>query len=293
MKRIHLIFAFGVALLLGNKSQAQLVQVGPGYVKAPFVRVYSYPNGGSYVRAPFVEVYTPGYDWNTYVVPESAPIAVDEARLDWRGLAQRLRNSANQLDADLNSIAGGDAWRAHLKLPEVIANISRDESQPPSAESRQKLLALANNFDFVASSSDASSIANLASFQALRQSLRGYSMVPEQRYRQQLFLFARDLYATLQRFDTAASWQAYLKLAPGMVLSTTDREIDEIAPEVTVPSDTALKEALARFDAARANADYGVITNLPAYRATHECLAAYLRERGKPAVEELPRPAAP
>src|SRR5438552_1812968 len=54
-------------------GEAQLVQVGPGFVKAPFVRVYWCPDGSSYVRAPFVEVFSPSYRHHGWAGPRALP----------------------------------------------------------------------------------------------------------------------------------------------------------------------------------------------------------------------------
>src|SRR5580704_14853487 len=110
---VYLIVSICAADLWYSDCYAQLVQVAPGYVKAPFVRVYSNPDGSSYVRAPFVSVFSPGYRTG-YGVP-SGPTSSELAKMDWRSLAQVIRASAAQLDLDLNQIPSGATWRSRLK----------------------------------------------------------------------------------------------------------------------------------------------------------------------------------
>ena len=160
-------------------SQAQLVQVGPGYVKAPFVRVFWNYDGSSYVRAPFVSVHSPGYHWA--YVPTS----------------ERLRR------------------------------------------------------DLIAS--------------------------------------AAELNHSLARFKTGDAWQKYLALPPGIDNAGQPRDDAEAAQ---LAAD--LRQTLSRFDATRQNGDYHMIAGLPAFVATHDCLAAYLKQvqvqPPRPGAEELPLP---
>src|SRR5580698_926263 len=123
---------FLLALLVSQASmpaaQAQLVQVGPGFVRAPFVRVYWGPDGSSSVRAPFVSSYSPGYGFQLGVMPPNCQ------RMDWAALARTINESARQLDADLTQIAAGDTWRTRLNTKELAMLAPADPQQPPSGE---------------------------------------------------------------------------------------------------------------------------------------------------------------
>src|SRR5256885_21872 len=83
-------------------SHGQLVQVGPGYVKAPFVRVYSNPDGSSYVRAPFVSIYSGGHYYPHGYYSDGGRDADQFGSMDWRLLNQAIREWRSKLDANLS-----------------------------------------------------------------------------------------------------------------------------------------------------------------------------------------------
>jgi hypothetical protein len=90
-------------------TQAQIVQVSPGYVRAPFVRVYTGP-GGTQVRAPFVDVQAPGYRGRRFVEQPAVPSAGDLAQLDWANLRLAIRELSIYLDSQLSTLTTGDTW---------------------------------------------------------------------------------------------------------------------------------------------------------------------------------------
>src|SRR5690242_4020923 len=90
------------ALVLPATGQAQLVQVGPGFVKAPFVRVYWCPDGSTRVRAPFVDVVSPGFRRVSWVPNNSSATPNDLSEMDWRELRASLHRLAANLDAELD-----------------------------------------------------------------------------------------------------------------------------------------------------------------------------------------------
>ena len=269
---------------LGNSGQAQLVQVGPGYVKAPFVRVYTDPAGGSYVRAPFVQTYTPGYGMGRV---HEVPPGAEFGRMEWRALGQAVRDWTVKLDADLNAFPSGEFWKSSLKTGEIARLAPLDRDGPPPEDVRQPLSAIVQNFDSVGNSPDVNRVASLTSFVKLRAALAEYSTPPELRLRQQLSAAARDLYRGLTRFTTAANWQQHLLLSPGMALSE-----DHLLGNGPMRNRDDLTAALTNFDAASHNEQYFQITGLPAFKATHELLTAYLRQPSvlTPEPETLPRP---
>jgi len=172
-----LVIAGLIGLGFGATSFGQLVEVRPGYVRAPFVRVYRSPDGGGYVRAPFVSRYTPGFR-------------------------------------------------------------------------------------------------------------RGYERPPEVGSRQQLAYASGELSRQLTRFKTGDGWQNYLLVGPGKPLSSESFLQAEL-------NTTALADALSRYDSARANPEFGMITGLPAFKAMHAGLNEYLGARQSAPLsgaEELPTP---
>jgi hypothetical protein len=271
---------------LSHDSQAQLVQVAPGYVKAPFVRVYSYPDGSSHVRAPFVSVYSPGYRvgrWG-YRLPTSA----DFAQMDWRSLSQAVREWSARLAADLDRFPSGNAWRVQLKTAEIAALVPRELDIPPTEDVCRQLREILEIQNGASNSPELRQVANLASFQVLRVALAEYVTPSEQRSRRQLIIAAGELNRSLGRFETGGGWQHYLALSPGQVLSERSAEVAAPAP---TPDEFA--QLLARFDSVSQNADYRVIWALPAFEATRSHLAAYLGESRTPShqsPEELPAP---
>jgi hypothetical protein len=288
MQRVFIYLTAPVLLWqsLGHDAQAQLVQVAPGYVKAPFVRVYRTPDGGSYVRAPFVSVYSPGYHmghWG-YHLPTSA----DFSQMDWRTLSQAVREWSARLDADLDRFPSGKTWKSQLKTAEIAALVPKDLDVPPAADVRQQLQKILEIQSATSNSPEWSQVANLASFQVLQIALAEYVTPSEQRSRRQLYFAAGELNRSLNRFNTAAGWQHYLALSPGQALSESNAEGAE-----PVPSADDFAQALARFDSVSQNTDYRVIWALPAFEATHAHLATYLRD-SNPAShhrpEELPGP---
>jgi len=161
--------------LLASPSQAQLVQVAPGYVRAPFVRVYSYPDGGSYVRAPFVNIYTPGY----YGYGEGHEF--DTAPRDWsqlsvENLRRELASTARDLQAALARFAKGDSWQRYLHVSQLIEQgepaREGEEAAPPLT--RSELESLIGRFDSVGRNAQYRAVAALPAFQITHDLLVAY-----------------------------------------------------------------------------------------------------------------------
>ena len=170
-------------------AEAQLVQVGPGYVKAPFVRVYRTPNG-TVVRAPFTNIerggpaYRSQYPQAPYVNPYEDPRLAsrdgDIAAADITLLERQRRlvaASARRLDRDLLRFRTGSHWQAFLRLPpgflngNRIAISGRGEMVQPDPIAVQGAL---NNFDAVADSDEYQTISQLGSFRSTHRLLREY-----------------------------------------------------------------------------------------------------------------------
>ncbi len=145
-------------------SEAQLVQVGPGYVKAPFVRVYHYPDGSSYVRAPFVAVISPGCR-TVYPAP-SLPTPGD--------LQRQLFCAAGELRHSLGDFATGGGWRDYLALSPGMALADGKPDDAQSSPSAAELSDVLKRFDSVDQNNDYRIIARLPGFKATHERLAAY-----------------------------------------------------------------------------------------------------------------------
>lgn len=174
-------------LAVASVAEAQLVQVGPGYVKAPFVRVYRTPYGTS-VRAPFTRVdggtptfgrhhYQPPYaETHANVQSRSGNYVEDVAELSLLERQRRLvAKSAWRLERDLAGFRSGSHWQSVLQLPSEFrhGNLpaeSGEQVQPDPAAVQSAL----DNFDQVASERQSRKIAQLNSFRSTHRLLREY-----------------------------------------------------------------------------------------------------------------------
>jgi hypothetical protein len=113
---------------------------------------------------------------------------------------------------------------------------------------------------------------------------------------EQLFSAGRELNRSLDRFDTAATWQHYFGLARGEPLATVP--VEHLPGQYMYPSANAADVVGLRrhFDLVSQDDRYRMIANLPAFQKTHQLLVAFLNERSHPpgrAAEELPEPGDP
>jgi len=101
---------------------------------------------------------------------------------------------------------------------------------------------------------------------------------PLERAGRQLILSAGELEQALRRVNNGPRWVSYLKLPDGVLGRGVDAgaerapETQPDAPEAA----NALFDALIRYDEVSRNPQYGVIAELPAFKATHERLAGYI-----------------
>lgn len=304
----------------GNVVQAQLVQVGPGYVKAPFVRVYTNLDGSSWVRAPFVSVFTPGFGPAPYrsMLPRpeygrpdlgaaAAAPAFDAGAIadaDWRTLKEALGRASARLDRELNSLGPKAAgWKRYLHV-ETLGEQTRPDNRPPSDERAGQLQQALTAFDTTASTERFAQIAALRGFDATRRVLAELLADPLPRQRRLLALSIRDLHRDLLTLGTGAEWNKYLALPA--VAPATGGSGEPLPPgggdaAGAEPWDrTAWEQALMRFDAVSEDAAYDRIAQLASFQATRDSLAVCVEliHRYAPqepdadsAAEELPPPA--
>ena len=196
MKRTLCLFSASNLIILtgflagAGVAEAQLVEVGPGYVKAPFVRVYRTPNGTS-VRAPFthVESGAPAYGrqlrQGPYADPYGDPQAGGYDNVDAAAdisLMERQRRlvavSAWRLDRDLLRFRTGSHWQAFLRLPPNLLNAHRIAGRGVMVQSDPVAVqAVLNNFDAVASNDQYRKITQLSSFRSTHRLLREYVLL--------------------------------------------------------------------------------------------------------------------
>ncbi|MDH3640274.1 MAG: hypothetical protein OES09_17675 [Gammaproteobacteria bacterium] len=183
MKKISFsLFAIAACLVATNDSaEAQLIRVEPGYVRAPFVRVYRTPGGGRRVRAPFTDVYSPGYahpgdqgHHQAYVNPYAEPTN------DQLGPQERARRqlaaAAYELDRDLSRMVGGSAWQEYLRLPDPVFTGLRTNQPTPieSSVNPDELEHVLARFTQIANDEQYNMISELPSFRTVHQNLVEY-----------------------------------------------------------------------------------------------------------------------
>ncbi|MGB6041954.1 MAG: hypothetical protein WBF93_02245 [Pirellulales bacterium] len=195
MRKISVaIFALSVSIAATETTEAQIVQVEPGYIRAPFVRVYRTPDGGRRVQAPFTDVYSPGHrNFNDpdarhfnqqQADPNRPPRAADQRagtppRVPSNSqdeLRRRLAAASVQLDQDLAGMEGGSDWQEYLKLPaDIYAGLQRNEPTPIELDLKPGYFenALAR-YDKVSQDQQYSMITELQSYQDAYQHLINY-----------------------------------------------------------------------------------------------------------------------
>lgn len=176
-------------------ARAQLVQVGPGYVKAPFVRVERGPEG-TRVRAPFTRVetgrpaYSPAYHRRHALAPqagyESNPLGQadisSEHPLPGTKLAaverqrRKLAILSRRLDRDLMRMTTAAHWQTFLQLPVEVVSPKRAVVVEPGLETLQRTLA---RFALVAENEEYQSVARIGSFRATYRELKVYLAMVE------------------------------------------------------------------------------------------------------------------
>src|SRR6185295_11355515 len=290
------LFVLGMAAVLAfstNAAWAQLVQVAPGFVKAPFVRVWWCPDGTTRVRAPFVDVVTPGHrrvSWaQSREMPAGAP--QDFSQQDWQSLRATIRQLASNLDTDLGRFRTGDLWKGELKTAEIRDLVPADNG-PPTPEQVTALHGILPAFEKTRGKTDTQMISGLQSFQSLESALHEYLSPATDRMRRQLTSASDALYRALDRTQTGKTWQKYLAL-PDTVAQAPLYD----APQPTESDLAELEKVRQRFDSVSGNEEYRATTQMPEFKATRDRLNAYLGQLGRPtaralpAVEELELPA--
>ena len=177
-----------ITLSMGlDDAQAQMVQVRPGYVRAPFVRVYRDPFGGTHVRAPFVDVYRPGFSRRRVYAPGeviggpdagyrgTVPYSVQtDEMIPLEGTArQQLYAAAAALDRSLGRFETAASWRRYFAL-DAGSVLSREQGFADDRQSLPALSAMLQRFDSVNQSAEFQMIAALPAFRQAHDRLALY-----------------------------------------------------------------------------------------------------------------------
>ncbi len=166
-------------------APAQLVQIGPGYVRAPFVRVETRADGGTIVRAPFVRVdaaprrFAPAFGFPSPMNYDgSLPYVVERPRSSQELKLAQLLAAKRQLDGELLRLNAPASWFDFLRLSIPTENRPAAIPAPPKSEDPMTQLAEAlARYDQAADDARYRLITDLAGFQSTHRRLREYCQV--------------------------------------------------------------------------------------------------------------------
>ena len=279
-----------VAVLTGQPSFAQLVQIGPGYVKAPFVRVYTDEYGGTHVRAPFTSVYSPGY--RNVVPPEgyyfdstqrarrfgsplatrSNPLGLRAADMNWQSLRRLAREGVAELNQELSRQRALQSWQDYLQTAAIGELVAADRNEPPPEEVRQQLEEILKSYDATLNTNNLRSIHGRPGFRKVHAALTALVVPPLAHQRRLVAASAIELRRELATMGSnGESWVSHLQLSAPIF---ADEAYDPGSDRADVEHEQ-LAEIISRFDAVSATPQYAVISELAGFRATYENLTAY------------------
>lgn len=262
----------------GQSSWGQLVQVEPGYVKAPFVRIYKNPDGSSYVRAPFVGVYKPGYGPEVVESQIDAPMAPSEDSqpiMGWQTLRQMLVQGVTNLDRILNRSSTGPYWKEYLHTAELIQIVDTQVDTPPEADEVARLTEILAAYNSAMADNQFRAITRRRAFRTVYGVLSELVITPVQRQRQLLVVSSRQLDGALEQVNTGQTWQRYLSMPPSVVGYLVAGSDEPLPYDQSINVDE-LRQVLGRFDSASRNPNYQSIAGLAAFQETHRHLAEYI-----------------
>lgn len=284
-------------------GQSQIVEVESGRVRAPFVRVYRTPDGGTRVRAPFVDILTEGSrgprpargpqdvplgqfnDGHTTITSNAtdASTEIDVTQADWLSLKSIVRASEAELESQLDHYRDADRWKARLHVGSLRQILTAESNQQPVGDTRDRLQVILSAYDHASSNAAFRPLTRLSEFHAVHGALRELLLSPLERQRGRLATASLDLDEALARVQNGSSWAEYLCL-PKSLFSPYDVVADGQSKE--------LSDVLDRFESVNADCRYSVIAALPAFQATHRHLADYIslvNQRSLPSAE-VPSP---
>jgi hypothetical protein len=198
------------------------------------------------------------------------PVGEELMQMDFPLLHDVAREAAVDFDQWLRAIPAGEVWRKHFETPALLELLAGNQSVPPSAADRQKMMRILGIFDRAVATSDMNDLTSQPSARTLQAALRELATPAEQRLVRQLSLNARMLNRTLGAFSTGVTWQRYLAL-PDEVVAAADRPPGEDEPRTDFDSQE-LDQIVVRYDLVSRNPEYAAIAALPEFQATHQRL---------------------
>ena len=203
-----------VVLASATIAEAQVVQLGPGSIRAPYVRAYRSPRGTVVVapymrldvgapsrradlvapssrgtlrsrdaaRTPGRRIYVSPYGIQRIVIPRpTSPSTSNASQLLSADLPmverqrQLLARSAQQLYDDLQRMRGGAAWQTYLQMPTGVTSTQhRTGSKEVIQPDASAVDAVLAKFDFVVSREDYRALYQLPAFRTTHRLLREY-----------------------------------------------------------------------------------------------------------------------
>ena len=280
--------------LLSEVAVAQLVEVGPGYVRAPFVRVYTGPGGRTRVQAPFVDVDTPGYRLRRpYLVTPPGrvlprpPLPFDNSgrpannaeSMSWKQLKEAVREASAQLELELNRFGTTAAgWRKYLHTDQ-LRQLEAYDDLPPSVAEGQRLSLILKAFENTSQTPAFRAIAALNSFHIAHDALAELLSPPLERQARLLTASARELEQDLMQMAAGNQWRTYLALPASLLATAASPDSTVVLPPGQGPDPAAeiadLDQTLVRFDTISRDPTYRQIAELASFQQTQSHLNTY------------------
>ena len=185
----------------------------------------------------------------------------------------------NDLEGDLTQSDTGAEWVDHLQLAS-ISKILTERDEPLDDAARLQLQAIADIFEEVAQDEEFKSVSQLWGFNVVNVSLHVMATDPVVCQRHRVSSAANALSQVFKSWQSADRWQTYLRLE---TLATMDD-----APEDLIVRIQEVDVIATKFDRIQAEAQYQMIHELPAFRATHLALRSYLNDLRNIATELEP-----
>lgn len=299
-------FSIIALICIPTMAHAQAVEVAPGYVRAPFVRVYRTPDGRTHVRAPFVNVESelpnfldgpvadgpvapiqqpPGPSLQPTREPTAAHIDVTE--MNEQTLKQTVQIGESELERQLSGYPQGARWKQHLHVGRISQLEFTNRNQRATDQERVYLQQILDRYDRSSTNPAFRPVTRLAGFTTVHAALAELLLPPQERQRGQLAMAAVRLDESLARIQNGEHWSAYLRLPSQVFAPVVIGQNERLAEE--------LASVLDRFDSVQRQPQYRTIVNLSAFQITHRRLASYidlLDGESNTQIEELPPPPA-
>jgi len=174
---VRLAMPLVIALFLSASAVGQLVQVGPGFVRAPFVRIQKGHDGSTHVQAPFVNVHT-------YAGPQMGPGShvprTSRGRFEYQqpfgtSRAQFRPDPAAACDSlayQLSRYPTGAYWTSQMQLAWIRHTAPTLVPGRLTPEAAEQVAQITSEFDRIAQVPELAIISRLGSFRVVHDWLR-------------------------------------------------------------------------------------------------------------------------